>query len=453
MKLNKNVCVAVFAAAFAVPAFAENPLISGAFSADPSAHVFDGRVYVFPSHDIPAPAGSRNKKGFNMPDYHVYSSENLFDWTDHGVIVDQEKVPWVDGKSYSMWAPDCNFKNGKYYFYFPAHQKDGRNAIGVAVADKPEGPYVPQEKPIPGVNGIDPCIFIDDDGTPYLTWQAPGNVLVVARLKDNMTELDSEVVTVNHNVPRNGLKEGPFMFKRNGKYYYSFPWCERQTECICYCMGDSPMGPFEYKGKIMEQNTDCWTNHHSVVEYKGQWYFFYHHNDYCREHDVNRSICAEYLTFNEDGTIQQIVPTQRGVGVTPATNKIQIDRYSAIGDPNHVWVEYNRTEDPFAGWKTVFRNKDNYRRPIWIEYDRVDFGEKDLTSAIVHVFARVGGSGVIEFHADAVDGELIARIPIVAKDEWQDASAEILKQLKGVHNLFVTMPDGVLMHVDWVQFK
>ena len=91
-------------------------------------------------------------------------------------------------------------------------------------------------------------------------------------------------------------------------------------------MGDSPMGPFEYKGKIMEQNTDCWTNHHSVVEYKGQWYFFYHHNDYCREHDVNRSICAEYLTFNEDGTIQQITPTQRGVGITPATNKIQIGR-------------------------------------------------------------------------------------------------------------------------------
>ena len=147
------------------------------------------------------------------------------------------------------------------------------------------------------------------------------------------------------------------------------------------------------------------------------------------------------------------MPTQRGVGITPATNKIQIDRYSAIGDSNHVWVEYNRTEDPFAGWKTVFRNKDNYRRPIWIEYDRVDFGEKDLSTAVVRVFARVGGSGTIEFHADAVDGELIAKIPIVAGDEWQDASAAVLKQLKGVHNLFVTMPDGVLMHVDWVQFK
>ena len=107
MKLVKTICIAAVAASIAIPAFAENPLISGAFSADPSAHVFNGKIYVFPSHDIPAPAGSRNKKGFNMPDYHVYSSENLFDWTDHGVIVDQEKVPWVDGKSYSMWAPDC----------------------------------------------------------------------------------------------------------------------------------------------------------------------------------------------------------------------------------------------------------------------------------------------------------------------------------------------------------
>ena len=99
MKLVKTICIAAFAASFAIPAFAENPLISGAFSADPSAHVFNGRVYVFPSHDIPAPPGSRNKKGFNMPDYHVYSSENLFDWTDHGVIVDQKTVPWVDGNS------------------------------------------------------------------------------------------------------------------------------------------------------------------------------------------------------------------------------------------------------------------------------------------------------------------------------------------------------------------
>ena len=428
------------------PLLAQNPIIRDNFTADPSAHVFNGRVYLYPSHDIPAPYDYNRKDWFCMADYHVYSSDNLVDWVDHGVIVDQTYVPWVNTRSYSMWAPDCNVKDGKYYFYFPAN-----NRIGLATADQPYGPFRVEEQPIQGANGIDPCIFIDDDGTPYLIWSGMG--MQIAKLKDNMKEFDGQSRAIQHNTPQSGMKEGPFMFKRNGKYYFTFPWAEKERETLAYCMGDSPYGPFEYKGKIMEQNTDCWTNHHSVVEYKGQWYFFYHHNDYCREHDVNRSICAEYLTFNEDGTIQQIVPTQRGVGITPATNQIQIDRYSAIGDSNHVWVEYNRTEDPFAGWKTVFRNKDNYRRPIWIEYDRVDFGEKDLSAAVVHVFARVGGSGVIEFHADSVDGDLIARIPVEAKDEWQDASAAVLKQLKGVHNLFVTMPDGVLMHVDWVQFK
>jgi len=135
---------------------AQNPIVRNQFSADPTARVFNGKVYVFPSHDIPTPKDQKQlrKDWFCMADYHVFSSENLTDWTDHGVIVSQNKVPWVDSTSYSMWAPDCIERNGKYYFYFPANKKvadaNGRKGfgIGVAIADKPEGPYTQLPEPI-----------------------------------------------------------------------------------------------------------------------------------------------------------------------------------------------------------------------------------------------------------------------------------------------------------------
>ena len=327
MLIKKLSLIPLAILAFSAVASAQNPIIKGAFSADPSAHLFDGRIYVYPSHDIPAPADYARKDWFCMADYHVYSSDNLVDWVDHGVIVDQDHVPWVNAAGYSMWAPDCNYKNGKYYFYFPAPQKPqpgqrfAGNGIGVAISDTPYGPFIPEEKPIQGIGGIDPCIFIDDDGTPYLAWSGRG--LQLARLKDNMLELDSEPITIT-GIPR-GQTEGPFLFKRNGKYYYTFPWVEDARETLAYCMSDSPMGPYEFKGKFMEQSeTICWTNHHSFVEFGGQWYLFYHHNDYSPYFDKNRSVCVDYVEFNPDGTIVPVVPTLRGVGVTRATDNIQM---------------------------------------------------------------------------------------------------------------------------------
>ena len=147
----------------------QNPIIRNQFTADPTARVFNGKVYLFPSHDIPAPEAYPRKDWFCMEDYHVFSSENLTDWTDHGVILSQDKVSWVNSTSYSMWAPDCVKKNGKYYFYFPANVKAGKGfGIGVAIAERPEGPYIPQQEAIAGVTGIDPCVFIDKDGQAYI---------------------------------------------------------------------------------------------------------------------------------------------------------------------------------------------------------------------------------------------------------------------------------------------
>ena len=166
--------------------FAQNPIVRTMYSADPSARVFGNRVFLFPSHDILATEGKGRVGWFCMEDYHVFSSANLTDWTDHGVVVTQNKVPWVRPDSYSMWAPDCIERNGKYYFYFPTAPKDtgqfGRGfTVGVAIADKPEGPYTPRAEPVKGIHGVDPNVFIDKDGQAYLYWSL-GNIYV-AKLK------------------------------------------------------------------------------------------------------------------------------------------------------------------------------------------------------------------------------------------------------------------------------
>ncbi len=357
--------------------FAQNPIVRNQFSADPSARVFNGRVYVFPSHDILAPEGKKLRKDwFCMEDYHVFSSENLIDWTDHGMIVSQYDPSWADSTSYSMWAPDCVERNGKYYFYFPANVKsDGEHrrrgfGVGVAVADKPEGPYVAQKEPIKGINGIDPNVLIDKDGQAYI-YYSMGQIFV-AKLKDNMLELDSEPMVIA-DLPQKGMKEGPWVFERNGIYYMTFPHVENTIERLEYGMGNSPMGPFKMTGVIMDESpTGCWTNHHSVVEYNQQWYLYYHHNDYSPQFDKNRSVRVDSLFFNADGTIQKVKPTLRGVGLANARQPIEIDRYSAMSESG-ASIAFIDASSVFKGWKTILSNKN-----AWVQYNKVDFSGKKL---------------------------------------------------------------------------
>src|SRR4029079_631338 len=208
------------AALISCNSLADNPLILDQFTADPTARAFEGKIYVYPSHDILGSPGKGRAGWFCMEDYHVFSSENLIDGKDHGVIVSQTGVDWVNPTSYSMWAPDCVFRNGKYYFYFPAMSKAGGrgNKIGVAISDKPSGPFQPEPNPIDGVAGIDPNVFIDKDGQAYI-YYAQGRIFV-AKLKENMLELDGKPQVIA-NLPTAGLIEGPFMFERNGIYYLS----------------------------------------------------------------------------------------------------------------------------------------------------------------------------------------------------------------------------------------
>lgn len=425
---------------FVVGIQAQNPIITGQFTADPTARVFEGKLYLYPSHDIPSPI-ERLKEWFCMADYHVFSSENLVDWTDHGMILSQENVPWVDSESYSMWAPDCVYKDGKYYFYFPASPKGKKGFnVGVAIADKPYGPFKPLPEPIKGVGGIDPCVLLDTDGQAYLYWSGRG--LNVAKLKDNMTELASEPVLVAD--VEDGFKEGPFAFKHNGKYYLTYPWVKDKTECLAYAMSDNPMGPFEYKGIIMEQSpTGCWTNHHSLVEYKGQWYLFYHHNDYSPEFDKNRSVRVDSLTFNPDGTIQLVTPTLRGVGITDAGKAIQLDRYSAISQEG-ASIDYINQANKFDGWKVLFNRKD-----AWVSYNRVDFGNQEWQKVDARVLSSAGGTlGVY------ANEKMIAEIEVPASvSEWKTLSVPVEIAQAGIQDLRVSLVKGNDVQLDWIRFE
>jgi hypothetical protein len=426
--------------------FGQNPLITHLYSADPSARVFGDRVYIYPSHDIIATKGHGRVGWFCMEDYHVFSSANLTDWTDHGVIVSQTTTPWADSTSYSMWAPDCIDRNGKYYLYFPTTAKDGINGkgftVGVAIGKKPEGPFVPQPEPIKGIHGIDPNVFIDHDGQAYLYW-AQGNIYA-AKLKDNMLELASEVKTLGE-LPAKGLKEGPYLFERKGIYYLTYPHVENKIERLEYATSNNPLGPFKFGGVIMDESASgCWTNHQSVIEFKNQWYLFYHDDDLSPKFDKARSIRADSLFFNNDGSIRKVNPTFRGVGITRSNKEIQIDRYSNISKEG-ASVNFIDTANRMKGWKITLD-----RPEAWVRYNAVGFGKPAKTIAAM---TSSDQGGILEVRLDKLDGAIIALVKTGVQSQWGLTKVKLVKAISGKHDLFIILKGDHPVSVDWLRFE
>ena len=459
---------------------AQNPVIRNQFTADPTARVFNNKVYLYPSHDIKPPVGQR-QDWFCMEDYHVFSSENLTDWTDHGMIVTQNKVPWVRPNSYSMWAPDCVYRNGKYYFYFPSSPNAGGGfAVGVAIADSPEGPFIPEPEPIKGINGIDPCVLQASDGNAYIFW---GNGRC-AKLKENMKELaddnpkstvkfgnrEMEMIGVNclEGLP-NRQAEGPFAFEYNGNYYLTYPYVRENTEVLGYAMSKSPMGPYEYKGLIMAEHANgCWTNHHSIINYKGQWYLFYHHNDFSPSDDKRRSVCIEKLFFNADGTIQEVKPTMRGVGINNATEKIEIDRYSEAS--SDVTTQLIDTVNTFRSYQAALPKKGS-----WLKYNDVNFdgitGDSYLIisvkaagntefcvrekSATGKVIAKISLNNIVpeEIPNAPAGGGMMGRFRRDMRGQWLTQTSALAYVPKGVTDLVITNEGNAEVAVDYILFK
>lgn len=304
------------------------------FTADPSAHVFDGKIFIYPSHDIESGIEENdNGDHFDMRDYHVFSLESIDGKaTDHGVALDIKNIPWAGRQ---LWAPDCARKNGKYYLYFPLKDKNDIFRIGVAVSEKPEGPFVPKNDPIKGSYSIDPAVFEDANGDHFMyfggLWGGQlqryrSNKAIevghepddteealcakVAKLSDDMLEFaedPKDVVILGENgTPLTAgdharrYFEGPWMHKYLDKYYFSYS--TGNTHQLCYAISDNPYGPFTYKGVILTPVVG-WTTHHSICEFKKKWYLFYHDSISSGGKTWLRSIKVREISYNHDGTI------------------------------------------------------------------------------------------------------------------------------------------------------
>lgn len=314
-------------------------LIPETFSADPSANVFNGKIYIYPSHDRDIVL-EHNDNGdeYMMEDYHVYEMEDVNTMPrDCGMALHIKDIPWA---SIQAWAPDCAEKNGTYYFYFPARDKQGMFRLGVATAKNPAGPFKAEPEPIKGSYSIDPCIFPDDDGQYYLTWggiwggqldqyrnnvwgkdnkEPVGDELAVcgkiAKMSDDMLQFAEEprdiVVLDENGKPLTGKDhdkryfEGPWLFKRNGKYYFTYSTGD--THLLIWTISDNVYGPYTYGGVIMTPPVG-WTTHHSICEFKGKWYLFYH--DCIRSNGVNhhRDVKFQEIKFRDDGSIITVNP-------------------------------------------------------------------------------------------------------------------------------------------------
>ncbi|MBN2006717.1 MAG: glycoside hydrolase family 43 protein [Anaerolineae bacterium] len=310
------------------------PLVTHIYTADPSAHVFEDKLYIYPSHDLDHDNSSTNNGDqYDMEDYHVLSMDTMHSpVVDYGEVLNVKDVPWAEKQ---MWAPDAAFKNGLYYLFFPARDYEGLFRIGVATAGSPSGPFTAEPEFIPGSFSMDPCVFIDDDGQAYLyfgglwggqleKWQmgtfdpngkepaktAPALGPRVAKLSEDMLSFDGPIGEVSIVDPsgtpllsgdhERRFFEGAWVHKYNGVYYLSYSTGD--THLLVYATGDTPTGPFVYRGRILDPVLG-WTTHHSIVEFQGQWYLFYHDASLSKGIDHKRSVKATELFYDAEGNI------------------------------------------------------------------------------------------------------------------------------------------------------
>ncbi len=287
--------------------YAHNPLLeSRIFVPDVEAHAWgDGRIYLYGSFDV------QGERSYCSDVHHVYSSDDMVNWTDHGVVFSIADSTWAKDCGV-LYAPDCAYRDGWYYLYYCV--PDGR--CGVAKSPSPTGPFEDVGQ-IMGVQGIDPAVLIDDDGQAYLYW---GQLTwgKVAKLKDNMVEIEPDSITQPLTVEEHEFHEGSSVKKINGKYYFLFADTHRhgnRPSCLGYAVSDSPMSGFRYGGVIIDNfgcDPNVWNNHGSMECFNGQWYVFYHRSTHGTE--FSRRVCAEPICFNEDGSISEVVQTTSGVG-------------------------------------------------------------------------------------------------------------------------------------------
>lgn len=405
-------------------AYAENPVVQTAFTPDPAPMVYDGVMYLYTGEDSTVDNGF-----YNMPNWHCYSTTDMVNWLDHGVIMHSEDFEWAEPAS--AWACQCIERNGKFYLYVTVTTGGGR-AIGVAVSDSPTGPFKDAlGKPLCGPDWlyIDPTVMIDDDGQAYLYFGNPN--AYCCRLNDDMISLDGGITQQEMTFDAFGPKpagsdapssytEGPWIYKRGEKYYLVYA-SNGVPEGISYSTSDSPMGPWEFQDIIMEPG-DSTTIHPGIIDYKGKSYFFYHGVLHPNGGWNKRSTAIAEFEYNDDGSIPKIAHDPDGVE--------QLENFDPFG--RH---EAETMSDSRGVW-SVTSKKRVYIGEIsdgdYIKLSGVDFknGAKNFSA---EVFSTGGGS--IEIRLDGEKGKKIGEAEIPDGGEFDEISCE-LKSNSGVHDLY-----------------
>lgn len=441
----------------------QNPIISHVFTADPSAKVFEDRIYVYASHDLD------DQDDYLMTDFHVFSSNDLVNWQDHGVALDAADMPWVS----RLYAPDAAHSEvtGKYYLYFA----NGGSNIGVAVSDSPAGPFEDAiggplvTRSTPGVEDVDwifdPGVFVDDDGQAYLYFGGgmpdTGDNARVIRLAEDMVSLaDDEATTIE--AP--DFFEASYMHKREDTYYFSYSTTfAEHTATIDYMMSDDPMTGFEFGGTILPNPAGNYSgnNHHSVVEYQGAWYVFYHNRVLARQNgysDFQRSVTLDQLNYDAGGSIVEVPARQSEVHQLRNLDAFSRLEAEAMADQRGIEVEF--AED---GGERVGVTVSDIHDEDWIGYSQVDFGD-GATTFTAHVAADSARGGTIHVYVDGTDlfrdlpGQRIGSCEVGPTDGWQtwrDVECDIVTT-EGVHDLYLSFAgqgDGPLLNLDYFEFE
>jgi hypothetical protein len=436
---------------------AQNPIVQTCYTTDPAPMVHGDRLYVYTGHD------EARADFFWMQEWRIYSTTDMVNWRDHGSPLAIESFSWADDRA---WAPQCVARNGKFYLYVPVHSKlTGAMAIGVAVSDSPTGPFRDAiGKPLADGSWdyIDPTVLIDDDGRAYIYWGNPRPYY--AELNADMISLKTEIKSFEltekafggpairdrekGKTYQDAYVEGPWVSKRNGKYYMIYAG-GGIPEHISYAMAKGPLGPWEYKGVIMPtQETNSFTNHAGVVDYKGNSYFFYHTGWLKGGGGFARSVSVEQFQYRADGTIPTINATREGVKPVGTLNP-----YVRQEAETMAWGEGIETEP--LGLNNVYVS--NVHNGDYIKVREVDFGTSAPQRFTITAASALRG-GTIEVHADSVKGALIASIPVGHTGGWetfQTLEADTKQPITGVHDIYLTFSGRKgpkLFNLDWWQF-
>ena len=422
--------------------YAENPIVQTSFTPDPAPVVFGDELYVFTGRDRDG-----NNDFYYMTGWQCFSTKDMKNWTDHGCFLEDAEFSWCNKND--AWASQCIERNGKYYFYFTTTNKGGGGrAIGVGVADKPEGPYKDVlGKPLCGPNWdyIDPTVIVDDDGQAWLMFGNPKCYYV--KLKEDMVTLDGQIQNFNLSLkPGTKYTEGPWIYKHDKLYYLVFASMVDGFggESISYCTGPTVTGPWTHQGTIHE-GSNCFTTHGGIIDYKGHSYSFYHMNGIPGGGSFNRSAACEEFTYNADGTIPVIKSTKNGPNQIEALNPFERVEAETI-----CWCEGVKTEKCSDGGINIGNIKDG----SYIKVSGVDFG--DGADKFIASVSANGSGGTVELHTESKTGPVIGKLDVSGTGGWQNWE-EVSTNVKvsGKHDLYLVFRGGSdsLLNMDWWKFE